>query len=85
METRGFSPDKWGNAAGLDSSDKKIVTERYELSRDGLKMDVSYTISDPVYLTGLATVGGNYRIVPDHIFADMDCNIESSTMHLLFK
>jgi len=85
VETQGFSPDKWGSAAGLDSSDKKIVTERYELSQDGLEMAVSYTISDPIYLTESATVSGNYRMVPDHIFADIDCSIESSTMHLLFK
>lgn len=50
VETTLFSPQPWGNDAGLDSSDKKHMLERYSLDDEGKTLSVTYTQTDPEYL-----------------------------------
>ncbi len=86
VETTNYSPTRWGNIRGIDSSEEKRVTERYELTNDGLNMDVSYTIEDPVYLTEPKTVARQYRKVADYDFAEEPpCDTATSRRHLAFE
>jgi len=86
IETTQFGRTRWGNARGIDSSDQKKVTERYLLADDGLGMDISYTIEDPVYLTEPMTVTGRYRKVADYDFPEEPpCDPETSSRHLEFE
>ena len=52
VDTRFFSYDRWGNGRGVPSGEGKVVQERYSLTDDGKRMEVTYTVSDPEYLTG---------------------------------
>ena len=86
VETSNYSPTRWGNIRGIDSSEQKRVTERYQLTNGGLNMDVSYTIEDPVYLTRPKTVAREYRKVADYDFpADPPCDTATSQRHLEFE
>ena len=49
--TDNFTPTEWGIENALDSSDQKRVEETYMLSEDGLRMEVSMSITDPVLFT----------------------------------
>jgi hypothetical protein len=86
VETTNYSPTRWGNIRGINSSDEKRVTERYELTNGGLNMDVSYTIEDPVYLTEPKSVARQYRKVADYDFAEEPpCDTATSRRHLAFE
>lgn len=50
VESTLFSPQPWGNDAGLDSSDQLHVVERYSLEDEGKTLVITYTQTDPVYL-----------------------------------
>ncbi len=80
VETSGFAPTPWGIAIGLDSSGQKRVVERYKLDADGLGISVSYTITDPVYLTAPYTVTGHYKKVVDYPFpAEPPCDPKTAS------
>lgn len=74
VETDGFAATRWGSARGLDSSSDKRVVERYELTGNGYKMSVSYTIEDPAFLTEPVSVEGEYQKSADYVFVDEPCN-----------
>jgi hypothetical protein len=82
VRTEGFSPARWGNSRGLDSSTEKRIDERYRLSDDGLSMAVEYTITDPVYLTEPVTVTGVYTKSADFEFVDETCDANTARRHL---
>jgi hypothetical protein len=85
VETTGFAPTRWGNARGLDSSAEKRVTERYELTGDGYKMSVAYTIEDPVYLAEPFTLEGEYQKSADYTFVDEPCDKATAHRFLQFQ
>lgn len=85
IETDGFAATPWGNARGLDSSTAKRVVERYKLTADGYGMDVSYTVTDPVYLREPFTVRGQYRKTADIDFVAEQCEPGIARRHLQFK
>jgi hypothetical protein len=85
IETDGFAYTPWGNARGLDSSTEKRVVERYKLTADGYGMDVSYTVTDPVYLSEPFTVRGQYRKTADIEFVAEQCEPGVARRHLQFK
>lgn len=85
VETTGFAPTAWGLTRGIDSSDQKRITERFELVDNGYEMRVSYTVEDPVYLREPATREGGYRKIAEHEFVDVECDIETARRHLQFE
>jgi len=85
VETTGFAATAWGNARGLDSSEQKRVVERYRLTGNGLRMSVSYTIEDPVYLTQPVTIEGEYQKSSDYEFVDEPCDQDTARRHLQFQ
>ena len=85
VETTGFAPTRWGTARGLDSSERKRVTERFELSDDGYQMEVVITVEDPEYLAAPYTREGGYNKVRDHPFSEIPCDVETARRHLQFE
>jgi hypothetical protein len=85
IETDGFAYTPWGNARGLDSSPEKKVVERYKLTPDGYGMDVSYTVTDPVYLLEPFTVRSQYRKTADVEFVAEQCEPGIARRHLQFR
>jgi hypothetical protein len=83
VETDNFLPTKWGLANGIDSSEQKTMTEHFRLADDGRFVDISYTLTDPVYLTEPVTVTGRYRIAESRVFRPVPCDPETARRHLL--
>jgi hypothetical protein len=50
VDTTLFSPQPWGNDAGLDSGEQKRIVERYSMEDEGKTLVISYTQTDPEYL-----------------------------------
>ena len=84
VTTTGFADTKWGSERGVSSSDQKVVIETYRLVDDGYGMELTYTITDPEYLTGSVELGRNFRLVPDYDFADEPCDLVQARRHLQF-
>lgn len=82
VETSNFLPTPWGNANGIDSSEQKKVTENYYLAEDGLSIEISYTIEDPVFLTAPATVTGGYFKSKNREFEKVGCDQRAASRHL---
>jgi len=83
VDTVGFPPDKrWGLAPGLGSSEQKHILERYTLSKDGLGIDISITVEDPIYLLEPVTITGRYLKVVDDPFDLYVCDLENARRNL---
>lgn len=82
FETTRFTPAKWGIARGVDSSDAKRISARFELQPDGRAINFSYEITDSIYLTGPVTRTGVMLKQPDREFIDEPCDPEISSLHL---
>jgi hypothetical protein len=86
VETTGFSPVRWGNHAGVDSSDKKKIVERYKLIDGGMGLSVSYTQEDPVYFTAPVTGSGTFTKSYDSTFPKQPpCDLQAAREHLQYK
>lgn len=83
--TVGFLPTPWGNANGIDSSEQKRVIEDYVLSEDGMSVEISYTIEDPVYMTESVTVTGGYFKAKNRPFEKLGCDEHAASRHLEAK
>ena len=82
FEVTNYVATKWGLDRGLDSSDRKHVSGRMELQADGLAINYSYEITDPVYLTEPLIRNGVLRKEPDREFVNEPCDPEISSLHL---
>jgi hypothetical protein len=84
VTTTGFAETKWGSERGVSSSEQKVVTETYRLIDGGYGLELTYTISDPQYLTRTVELGRNFRLIPDYEFTDEPCDPEAARRHLQF-
>jgi hypothetical protein len=83
VDTIGFKPAKWGIGDGLDSSEQKRVVERYVLKDEGRLMEVTYTVTDPVYLAEPFSQTHAKRFVPGYEITEYEpCDPEAARMHL---
>ena len=83
VDTVGFKPAKWGIGDGLDSSAEKRVVEHYELKDNGRIMEVTYTVTDPVYLIQPFSRTHVKRLVPGYVITPFEaCDPEAARMHL---
>ena len=82
VHSRGFSPDKWGIAIGLDSSSQKEVTEQWRLVEDGMGIEVEFIVSDPVYLAEPVTIELFLRKQADRALAEDPCDLEQAARYL---
>ncbi|MEQ1581535.1 MAG: DUF6152 family protein [Steroidobacteraceae bacterium] len=86
VETTRFSPLRWGNGIGVDSSDKKRIVERYKLIDGGMGLSLSYTLEDPVYFTKPVTREGVFFKKADSEFVQQPpCDLGAAQQHLKFE
>ena len=78
VETRGFSAARWGLAPGVDSSEQKRIKERFTLSADGLTLNYSISLKDPVYLTEPVIINGKDNKVADVPFEPYGCDLDAA-------
>lgn len=85
VETSRFSPMRWGNGIGVDSSDQKRIVERYKLIDGGKGLSLSYTLEDPVYFTKPIAREGVFFKKPDVEFVQQPpCDLDAAQQHLKF-
>lgn len=86
VETTRFNPVRWGNQPSVDSSDKKKIVERYQLTDGGMGLSLSFTQEDPVYFTGRVTGSGVFTKSYDSEFVKQPpCDLEAASEHLHYK
>ena len=82
IETSGFLPTLWGAANGVDSSSDKSLVENYHLAKDGMSIEISITVTNPVHLVEPVTVVGVYFKDEDREFVETPCDLEAASLHL---
>ena len=83
VETTGFVATPWGIGDGLDSSEQKHLVEEYKLKEDGHVLEITYTVTDPVYLSAPYTRSHVKRFVPDYEMTPYEeCDPDAAGMHL---
>tara|TARA_B110000196_G_scaffold263074_1_gene235171 strand:- start:438 stop:782 length:345 start_codon:yes stop_codon:yes gene_type:complete len=71
----GWDPN--GNGADIPSSADKKLVEQYTVNEDGSQLFLSYTVSDPEYLTTPFTTNITwYRMPEDSPIYEFDCDAE---------
>ncbi len=82
VDTIHFTEHLTGNALGVPAGLEKHLTERFALSEDGTKLNYSYSIEDPEFLTGPATGGSQWTFRPDVEPVRATCDLESARRFL---
>lgn len=83
IDSKFFSADRWGNGRGVPSGEQKVVQERYTLSPNGKSMDVTYTFSDPEFLTGPPIEKRGAYVLRNSIeLSDYQCDPDAAVRHL---
>ena len=83
IDSKYFTADRWGNGRGVPSSQQKVVQERYLLADDGKSMDVTYTVSDPEYLTGPPfEQRGAFVLRNNMVLSEYNCDPDAAVRHL---
>lgn len=83
IETDNFLAETWGMYTGIDSSDQKSLVERYWLSEGGMRLNVEFTVTDPVVLTEPYTYTHQWKRVPDRELAKAPCSLENAWAYKL--
>jgi len=73
VETRGLNGKQWLDHAGLPTSDKLIVIEKFRRPDAG-NLEIEYTITDPTYYTRPWTVKTTARLLPATEIFEFICN-----------
>lgn len=83
VDTVGFKAATWGIGDGLDSSEEKHVVERYTLKNEGHELEVSYTVTDPEFLTEPFSRTHLKRYVPGYVMTAYEpCDPDTAILHL---
>ena len=85
VETSNFLPTTWGIAEGIDSSAEKRVAEYFRLTNQGMRMQVSIVVEDPVYLDAPLKLYGVYDKKEDREFVYSPCDTEAAREHLKYE
>lgn len=71
----GWDPN--GNGADIPSSEQKKFVERYTVNEDGSELSLTYTVTDPMYLTEPYSAKiVFYRLADDSPIHEFDCDAE---------
>jgi hypothetical protein len=82
VHTRNFTAARWGLGRGLPSSESKEVFERYKLSENGKRIEVEWTVIDPVFLAEPYTDTGGFILNNGVQFSDFNCDPRAARRHL---
>jgi len=84
VDTAYFAPAKWGIGSGVSSSDQKHLVERFTLKEEGRRLEIRYTIEDPVYLTEPVSLSTTLALDVGYPFQDnYDCDPDASSKHIV--
>ncbi len=93
VESYGFPADAAGLASDWDpnglganvpSSEQKRLTERYTVSDDGQRLNLEYSVVDPVYLTSPYEARIEWRrLLDDAPIYDFECDVNVATQSTL--
>jgi hypothetical protein len=82
IETSKFSRVRWGNGPGVDSGPQKTTVERYRLADDGKSLAMTFTMTDPEYLSKPVTVEHKYSLNAGYKLQEYVCDPATSRRHL---
>jgi hypothetical protein len=82
IETAKFARVRWGNGRGVDSSPQKTTVERYRLAEDGKSLSLTFTMTDPEFLTKPVTVEHKYALNAGYKLQEYVCDPATSRRHL---
>jgi len=82
VESTGFSDNNSGTATGIASGPQKRMHEQFELADDGSRIDYSFVVEDPEYLSEPVTGGSRWDYRPDLEPDDAPCDLESAGRYL---
>jgi hypothetical protein len=82
VDTALFTEHGMGNAAGLPSSTRKHLVERFELTPDGGALAYTFTLEDPEYLTAPVQGMSRWAYRPDVAYAPLECDLENARRFL---
>jgi hypothetical protein len=82
IETAKFTPVRWGNGRGVDSSAQKTTVERYTLGDDGRTLTLEFTMTDPEYLARPVTDEQRYNLNPGYELQEYLCDPATARRHL---
>ncbi len=81
VESDNFLAETWGLYTGIDSSAEKKLVERYWLSEGGMRLNVEFTVTDPVVLTRPYTYTHQWKRVPDRPLTKVPCSLEIAWLY----
>ena len=82
VETTNFVADRWGIHTGVDSSNRKNLLERFSLSQDGMALDITISVSDPIYLEETVVFEHHLTKMADRTLSNVPCSLESARLYL---
>ena len=82
VESTNFQEHAMGLTMSLPSSERKVLTERFELSDDGKQLLYSGTITDPVYLSETVSWNSSWVFRPGMPHSNESCDAEAATRFL---
>jgi Family of unknown function (DUF6152) len=78
VDTDHFAKHSSGDRAGLPSSPRKRVSERFELSADQTGLTYSYVLEDPEYLSAPVTGSVEWAYRPDLTYTAYGCDRDNA-------
>ncbi len=83
VDTAYFMPAQWGIGSGVSSSEQKHLVERFTLTEEGRRMEIQYTIEDPVHLTEPVSLTTRLALDVGYPFQDnYGCDPEAASRHI---
>jgi hypothetical protein len=82
VDTASFAEHPIGNGAGLPSSPRKHLVERFEVAPDGKSLVYTFVLEDPEYLTEPVRGMAPWVYRPDVKYAAIPCNLETARRFL---
>ena len=83
VDTAYFAPAQWGIGGGVSSSTQKHLVERLTLTDEGRRMEIQYTIEDPMYLTEPVSLTTTLALDIGYPFQeDYGCDPEAASRHI---
>lgn len=76
IDTTNYEDHAAGNSFEIPSGAQKHTVERLTLREDGKRMEYSWTIEDPEYMTAPVTGGGGWAYRPDLERQQVECDPE---------
>ena len=82
VDTTNFAAHSSGNRAGLRSSPRKHLVERFELSSDRTHLTYSYVLEDPEYLAQPFAGSSAWVHRPDLTYTGYDCDAANARRYV---